>query len=272
VRTRLRTSALHQLASPDSDFKSAAFVLQNLPRLTAEPEDLADIQQSVLQLAIQGRLVPSDTEKSSSVPKSEDEPFSVPYSWSWEPISTVGQTQTGSTPPTAERDHYAGEIPFIKPAAISEARGEVVYTGEGLTKSGANESTLVEAGAVLMVCIGGSIGKAAVIDRPACFNQQINSVTPRRGVDSHYVLLAMRSPYFRSCVLDTAAQGTLPIISKGKWERLKIPLPPLAEQRRIVAKVDELMAVLDALEATLTTARTTAESLLAATVARLHAA
>ncbi len=48
-----------------------------------------------------------------------------------------------------------------------------------------------------------------------------------------------------------------------------ISLPPLAEQRRIVAKVDELMAVLDALEATLTTARTTAEKLLTATVARL---
>ena len=123
-----------------------------------------------------------------------------------------------------------------------------------------------------MVCIGGSIGKAAVIDRPACFNQQINSVTPRRGVDSHYVLLAMRSPYFRSCVLDTAAQGTLPIISKGKWERLKIPLPPLAEQRRIVAKVDELMAVLDALQATLSTARNVSEKLLAATVAKLGAA
>ena len=45
--------------------------------------------------------------------------------------------------------------------------------------------------------------------------------------------------------------------------------PPVAEQRRIVAKVDELMAVLDALEATLTTARTTSEKLLAATVAKL---
>ena len=50
-----------------------------------------------------------------------------------------------------------------------------------------------------------------------------------------------------------------------------IPLPPLAEQRRIVAKVDEIMAVLDALEAALTTARATAENLLAATVAGLTA-
>ena len=48
-------------------------------------------------------------------------------------------------------------------------------------------------------------------------------------------------------------------------------LPASDEQRRIVAKVDELMAVIDALEATLNTARTTAEALLAATIAKLHA-
>jgi len=55
-------------------------------------------------------------------------------------------------------------------------------------------------------------------------------------------------------------------------EAFMIPLRPVAEQRRIVAKVDELMAVLDALETALTSARTTAEKLLAATVARLGAA
>ena len=54
-------------------------------------------------------------------------------------------------------------------------------------------------------------------------------------------------------------------VSREVIYRLPIPLPPLTEQRRIVAKVDELMAVLDQLEATLTTARTTSERLLAAT-------
>jgi type I restriction enzyme S subunit len=54
--------------------------------------------------------------------------------------------------------------------------------------------------------------------------------------------------------------------------RIKTPRPPLAERRRIVAKVDRIMAVLNALEATPTNARATAESLLAATVAKLHAA
>ena len=80
------------------------------------------------------------------------------------------------------------------------------------------------------------------------------------------------SPLSRSRILEPPAQGTLPIFSYVKWERLQIPLPHGAEPNRIVARVDELMAVLDALEAALTAASTTAEKLLAATVAQLNAA
>ena len=117
-----------------------------------------------------------------------------------------------------------------------------------------------------MVCIGGSIGKAALVARPVCFNQQINSVSPNEGIDSHYILIVMQSPYFKSLVVGAAAQGTLPIISKSKWERLLIPLPPLADQQRIVAKVDELMILCDEMEARITTNTTTSRKLLEATL------
>ena len=71
--------------------------------------------------------------------------------------------------------------------------------------------------------------------------------------------------------MNRAAQGTLPIISKGKWETIRIPIPPQPEQRRIVAKVDQLMALVDELETQLAASRATAEKLMEAVVAELTA-
>ena len=100
-------------------------------------------------------------------------------------------------------------------------------------------------------------------------NQQINSVSLAECIEPRFVLTAIRSSDFQNQVMNRAAQGTLPIISKSKWETIPIPIPPLAEQRRIAAKVDELMALVDALETHLATSRRTATAVLDAVVHRL---
>jgi len=272
-RDRLVAATLHGLNNGDDSSEpgghpifeeSARFYFKHLPRLTTRPEHIQKLRQTILNLAVRGKLVWQDTKQQALTVESLEVPFYLPASWRWKTIGDLGKTQTGSTPPTVERQHYDGNIPFIKPAAISD--GVINYEGQCLTESGVRESTLVHAGAILMVCIGGSIGKAALVTRSVCFNQQINSVSPTEGIDAHYLLFAMQSPYFGACVVNAAAQGTLPIISKGKWERLLIPVPPLAEQHRIVAKVDELMALCDRLEARITTTATTRHQLLEATL------
>jgi type I restriction enzyme S subunit len=98
-----------------------------------------------------------------------------------------------------------------------------------------------------MVCIGGSIGKAAISREVLGFNQQINSLRVERDLPK-FIYIAVTSDYFQEQVLANASGSATPIINKGKWERIPVPVPPLAEQHRIVAKVDQLMALVDELE------------------------
>ena len=99
-----------------------------------------------------------------------------------------------------------------------------------------------------MVCIG-TIGKCNLIERECAFNQQINALTPVEYVDSKYLLIAARSLSFQKTAWQKSSSTTLAILNKGKWLSIPLPIPPLAEQKRIVAKVDELMALCDRLEA-----------------------
>ena len=118
-----------------------------------------------------------------------------------------------------------------------------------------------------MVCIGATLGKVNTTTRPVCFNQQINSLTPFLGGLTPFVALALKSSGFQALAWSKAGIGTLPIISKGKWEVLPIPLPPLAEQHRIVARVDSLMTLCDRLQASLATTTLTRTHLLDALLA-----
>jgi type I restriction enzyme S subunit len=146
--------------------------------------------------------------------------------------------------------------------------GRFTASEKSITRQGLENSTDANAGDILMVCIGGSIGKAAICREPICFNQQINSVRLQRDLPE-FVYLAVTADYFQEQVLANASGSATPIINKGKWEQIPIPLPPLAEQRRIVAKVEQLMALVDALETQLAASRATAAHLLSALVAEL---
>jgi len=93
----------------------------------------------------------------------------------------------------------------------------------------------------------GSIGKTGLAEEDISCNQHINALTPFEKLNPKYIFIAFRSTYFQALVWKFAAIGSLPIINKSKWEQIPVPLPPLAEQHRIVAKVDALMALCDQL-------------------------
>ncbi|MGM8634424.1 restriction endonuclease subunit S [Enterobacter roggenkampii] len=230
------------------------------------------LRELILELAVRGKLVPQDPnyepasellkriaaekaelvkqgkiKKQKPLPEiSEDEkPFELPEGWEWVRLGTLGYTQTGGTPSKYNAEYYGNDIPFIKPADIT-AQG-VIYDNEGLSIKGAETlGRVAPSGSILMVCIG-TIGKCQVINRTCSFNQQINSITPFSDI-SDFIYLDVSSSYFQSLAWDYSSSTTIPILNKGKWESLLVPIAPLSEQARIVTNVKKLMSLCDQLE------------------------
>ena len=163
----------------------------------------------------------------------------LPVGWTWKKIEEIGKVQTGSTPKTSENDNFGDYIPFIKPPDFCKD-GSLDYKNQGLSKLGLNKARVVDSNSVLMVCIGATIGKVGFTEREVTTNQQINSLTPLKGDYAKFFYYQMLTEDFQQKVLDASGQATLPIINKTKWSNLSLCIPPLAEQKRIVAILDEV--------------------------------
>lgn len=244
------------------------------------------LKQTLLQLAVMGKLVPQDPsdepasellkriaeekarlvaegklKKQKPLPeiREEEKPFELPKGWFWTRLGAIGVSATGKTPSTNNPAFFGGDLPFIGPGQIS-VEGQIGESEKWLTDLAREETSVAEVGDILMVCIGGSIGKCAIADREMAFNQQINSVRVVLA-DNRYAFCTMTTPAFRTSVWASATGTATPIINRSKWDELLIPIPPLAEQYRIVAKVDQLMALCDQLKTRLTQARQLNEQL-----------
>ena len=253
---------------PYVDRYAAAY--EKLEQFNAKfPEDM---KKSILQYAIQGKLVDQRSEegtgeelyrkiqeekkrliKEGTIKKekplteiAEDEiPFDIPENWKWVRLSTIGITQTGNTPSKSHPEYIGIDIPFITPGDI--LNGQICYSNQALSLLGKEVARVCCAGSIMQVCIGGSIGKAAITYREVAFNQQINVVSPIACL-SEYLFAVMQSAYFTTSMKERAGGTATPIINRGLWDSLLIPLPPLAEQRRIVAKLEEILPLCERLK------------------------
>jgi type I restriction enzyme S subunit len=162
--------------------------------------------------------------------------------WEEKMLKEVGITQTGTTPKTAEKKNYGDFIPFIKPADIDiKGNGEIRYDNDRLSEQGLSNGRKMLEGSILMVCIGATIGKVGFVDRDVSCNQQINSLTVRKEFSPKFIYYTLSTKEFFEQVMRNAAQATLPIINKGKWETLTVSFPKSkAEQETIVNKFDAL--------------------------------
>lgn len=236
---------------------------------------ISQLKQSILQDAIQGKMtaewraerqaVGIETEPASellkriqaekarlikekkikkekpSPPISEEEkPFELPMGWEWCRLGEIGLTQTGTTPPKTDSANYGTYIPFIQPSNIS-VEG-LNLNCEFLSEKGLKKGRIIQEKSNLMVCIGGSSGKTCISEFPVSCNQQINTVTGYPGIDYRYLNICLKSQVFQKSVWMKIKQGSTPILNKGKWSEILIPVCPEIEQQAIVEKVELLMA------------------------------
>jgi len=157
----------------------------------------------------------------------------------------IGEIITGGTPSKKNPEYYtSNDKPFFKPTDLNA--GIFVNTSKDyLSNKGFDNSRNAPAGSVLVTCIGATIGKTGLIHRAGAFNQQINAVVPYTICESLYAFYYISSHSFQSQILAKSSSTTMPILNKSKFSILSFPLPPLPEQRAIVAKIEVLFSSLD---------------------------
>ena len=231
------------------------------------PEQL---KASILQYAIQGKLVEQRPEegtgeelyqkmqtdkqtlirekkikKEKPLPDIIDNeiPFDVPESWKWVKVGNVGSWSSGATPSRTNPAYYGGSIPWLKTGDLND--GFIQEVPEYITDLALEKTSLRlnPIGSVLMAMYGATIGKLGILEIPVTTNQACCACIPYAGMNNKYLfyyLMSMRQSY-----IGMAEGGAQPNISKEKIVNSLIPLPPAEEQRRIVAKIEELLPYVD---------------------------
>lgn len=259
----------------------------------------ADLRKSILTLAVQGKLVPQDPEdgdarelidramerreqtirlkklRRKQLDQSE-ELFcreDLPASWCVERFANlVDPENTISYGVLVPGNDVVDGVPFVRAQDLSlsnhPARPNKTIAPE-IEKPYAR--TRLTGGEILL-CVVGSIGKLGVVPKSwagANIARAVARIKPIPDVERDYLLIVLQETAVQTFFTSSTRTLAQPTLNVGLIEQTPIPIPPLAEQRRIVAKVDELMTLVDALETQLATARTTAEKLMEAVVAEL---
>ena len=219
---------------------------------------ISKVKAQILDLAIHGKLVSQDPSDEpaiellkrinpSFVPcDNAHDTNQLPNSWCWTTLGDVCELVTGSTPSKLHPEYYGGDFPFYKPKDLDAGR-HVNIPSEFLTDEGKNVSRIIPVGSTAICCIG-SIGKCGYIEKEGTTNQQINTAVPSKSLSPLYLYYFCNSSYFIDELSADSSAITISIVNKSKLSKMLISLPPYNEQLRIVAKIEELFAVLDEIQ------------------------
>ncbi|MBB6250076.1 restriction endonuclease subunit S [Nitrospirillum iridis] len=296
TRDRMAAASLARLNAPDPETfpTDARFALNALPALTTRPDQVKQLRQTILNLAVRGKLTYQDfssesvkdflgrlphqrkslelksekTIKYNNILGHHSNPNDLPHGWEYEALgrltNPLKKISYGVLIPGPDVDNG---VPFIRvqDLALSDhpPRPQKTISRDVDLQY---HKTRIEGGEIL-ICVVGSIGKLGIAPiqwAGSNIARAVARISLISDLNSEYIIIFLRSDYAQGYFLDATRKLAQPTLNVGLLEMLPVPIPPLAEQRRIVAKVNELMALCDQLEAALTAASTARARLLEA--------
>lgn len=242
--------------------------------LTADLARLDVLERSILHKGLRGGLVSDDLSEGAghallsrspldlSSVRSSERTWDVPSTWAWTRLGDIFSVHVGATPPRGDASMWGGEIPWV-------SSGEVCFNRIGTTRETIAEKALANPskrlhppGTVMLAMIGEgkTRGQAAILNIAAAHNQNCASIR----VGDTRVLPEFVYAFLKERYLETrrgSAGGNQPALNKRSIERIPLPIPPLATQRRLVATFDSATRDLQRLRASMELALSRSEGL-----------
>ncbi len=247
------------------------------------------LKNSILQMAVQGKLVPQDPNdepasvlleriraekeklikegkikkeknpsvifrgadnlpyekigKNEPVCIADEVPSEIPESWEWVRLGSIGDWGSGATPSRTTPEYYNGNIPWLKTGDLND--GYITHIPETITERALLETSvrLNPIGSVLIAMYGATIGKLGILQTPATTNQACCACIPFTGIYNEFLFYFLMSQ--KLAFIKRGEGGAQPNISKEKIVATLMPLPPKAEQKRIVEKLHILQPYIE---------------------------
>ncbi|MBU1220514.1 restriction endonuclease subunit S [Myxococcota bacterium] len=275
----------------EEDFnRNWTFIRDNFEELFSTPENIKSLKKAILQLAVMGKLVPQNPSEGTAsnllkeiekekkklikegkikppkpLPpiKPEQIPHKIPNTWQWVRLGEVASKVTDGdhkTPPRLEEGYRLLSAKNVRDGYLNfencDLISEIYYL-----KS--RERCLPEYGDLLIVSVGGTIGRSSLVPEDSKF-ALVRSVALIKPLflNSKFLKNIMDSEILQSQIHLKKRGGAQPCLYLSEIERFYCPLPPLAEQHRIVKKIESLMTVCEALEESIQTKTKTQTTLL----------
>jgi type I restriction enzyme, S subunit len=294
LRDRLVAASLHQLnQATDSNeefFDRARFYFDNLAKLSVRSEHIKQLRQTILELAVRGKLISQDPNdepaskllyqiqlkrqqlvnngemKSDIVLPSvneADEPFQLPLGWTWARFPEVGIFGRGKSKHRPRNDSSLfkdGTHFFVQTGDVARSHGHITSYSSKYNEIGLAQSKKWPKG-TLCITIAANIADSGILSFDACFPDSIVGFIPESMFsEARYFEYFIRTA--KANLLEYAPATAQKNINLGILNAVLIPLPPLAEQQRIVVRIDELMALCDRLESQINTTQSNSQKLL----------